>query len=36
MAQHINISPGVGQGCILILTMRFSCPTLDVVLYQVL
>jgi len=36
MAQGIRTSPGVGQGWTLILNVRFSCCTLDLVLYQVL
>ena len=34
--QSIRTSPGLGPDWTQILTMWFSCPTLDVVLYQVL
>jgi len=34
MPQRIRTSPGLGQGWTLIVTIRFSCPCLDVVLYQ--
>jgi len=36
ISQRIRISPGLGQGWTLILTRRYSCPTLDIVLYEVL